>query len=288
MLCRDFEERLERLVTGGLDAADAARCRTHATECATCGELLELASLGAAPGVVEAPPDLVSGVLERTTGGGCAAAEAALCAWSDGAISGEEGRLLAGHLAHCPPCRGLVAALAGLRRDLPRLAILRPEGRFVDDVLRRTLPVSVQLRRWWRAAWPRWVHRPRFASEAAFIGLLVLLLVFATPGSPLEAVPRHALALAQEPVQPREILGPPLKALEEGAVNVAETLRESEEARAVAARYEAAVATGERLRGLAVQAGERLGTLWHEAASLLEKGDNEPATQTEDSSEETS
>jgi hypothetical protein len=133
------------------------------------------------------------------------------------------------------------------------------------------------------------VHRPRFASEAAFIGLLALVLVFSTPGSPLEAVPRQALTLAQEPpVEAGELLDAPLRVLEEGAATVAESVRESETARAVVARYESAAAVGERFVRLARTAGERLGTFWSEVASLLEKGERQPATGTEDPIEEAS
>jgi anti-sigma factor RsiW len=286
--CRQFETFLDALTTGALEAGEASRCRRHAAECEACADLLTLATLEAPP-TAEAPSDFVRQVLRRTSGATCSAARDALCAWVDGEAREAEALLVARHVDSCPECRGLVAALVAMRRDLPRLASLSPGERFVADVLRHTLPATVQLRRWWRAAWPRWVHRPRFASEAAFIGLLVLVLVFSTPGSPLEAVPRQALALAQEP--PRAsgaLLEAPLRALGESAAEVADNLRQSEEARAVVARYEAAVETGGRWRRLAETGRARLGTLWREVASLLQTGANEPENATEETIEETS
>ena len=154
-------------------------------------------------------------------------AESQLCDWLDEELVGTDRELLTAHLDSCEGCRALAAAIRQLGIELPLLAELRPDPGFVEAVLAATLPVRVRLRRWWAAVWPRWVRRPRFASEAAFVATMVLVLVFATPGSPLEAVPTRALALARtDPAARLEArLEAPVAALEERlAVQVKEPI----------------------------------------------------------------
>ena len=197
MDCRHFERALDDLSQGLLEAGERLACERHAASCGPCGELLALATLAAAEA---APPELVAAVLAETSGAPCARSERLLPELADGALAGEERVLLAAHLEGCTECAALARTLSALTRTLPRLAEVRPDPGFVDQVLRRTLPIDVQLRRWWRRTWPRWLRRPRFASEAAYVALLALVLIFATPGSPLAAVPERALAVAQQPV----------------------------------------------------------------------------------------
>ena len=165
-----------------------------------------------------------------------------------------EERAHAEHLAGCAACRELV--------DLARLAEVPPDPGFTADVLRITLPFDVQIRRWWDALWPQLWHRPRFASEAAYVGLVVLVLAFATPGSPLAAVPAGALAIAQEPQLPR---------LELPAVAVAP-------AEAAAGWGNEARATADDTVQLIIEVRTRMGTFWDEAASLLETRDDAPSS----------
>lgn len=166
----------------------------------------------------------------------------------------DEARRSAEHLAGCAGCRDLV--------ELARLAEVPPDPGFVAEVLRITLPFDVQIRRWWDALWPQLWHRPRFASEAAYAGLVVLVLVFATPGSPLASVPSGALAISQEPLLPR---------LELPAVAVAPA--------EAAADWGAEVrATADDTVQLVIEVRARVGTFWDEAASLLETGADAPST----------
>ena len=192
MDCRELEDRLEALLDGELDAADRRRCARHLRVCRECHELAEPLGLPATP-----PRDLLRTVLARTSGSPCGRAQGLLCGWLDGELPGAERELMAAHIETCEPCRGLAAAITRLAADLPLLAELRPGPGFVEAVLRATLPAGARLRRWWAVVWPRWVRRPRFASEAAFVGTLALVLVFALPGSPLAAVPTQALELAR-------------------------------------------------------------------------------------------
>lgn len=171
-----------------------------------------------------------------------------------GTLSVAEEPACAEHLADCAACRELL--------ELARLAEVEPDPAFVTDVLRTTLPFDVQIRRWWDALWPQLWHRPRFAAEAAYAGLVVLTLVFATPGSPLAAVPAEALEIALEPELPR---------LELPAVAFAPA--------EAAADWRAEVrATADDTVELVIEVRSRMGTFWNEAASLLETGDDAPST----------
>lgn len=212
MDCREFEDRLEALLDGELDELQRRHCTRHLEQCPNCRELAE-------PFAVTAPPpeDFVATVLASTSGSPCGQAESLLCDWLDGAIAGADRELMGAHLDSCGNCRALSSVMARLQTELPKLAELQPDPGFVEAVLAATLPVRVRLRRWWAAVWPRWVRRPRFASEAAFVATMALVLVFATPGSPLAAVPTKALVLARtDPtIQLEAQLEAPVAALEE-------------------------------------------------------------------------
>ena len=272
MDCRELETLLEALLDGELDEPRRRRCARHLEGCPDCRELAEPFAVVATP-----PEDLVDVVLARTSGSPCGQAESLLGGWLDGELAAAERQLMGAHLDSCGDCRALAAAMTRLGAELPQLAELRPGPGFVEAVLAATLPVRVRLRRWWAAIWPRWVGRPRFASEAAFVATMVLVLVFATPGSPLEAVPTKALALARtDPAaQLEERLEGPVAALEERfAVQVKEPLyaryaRGESEVRAWAAAAET------KSRGVADQVGVWLGTSREWIASLLGSADEE-------------
>jgi hypothetical protein len=108
------------------------------------------------------------------------------------------------HLEHCERCSALHATLLWLDHELPRLAELEPGTLLTRAVLEATAPLRRRrrgplehLRQWWRRA----QTRPRFAWEAAYIGTLVLVLLFGTSISPFRQVPQEALAILRvEPV----------------------------------------------------------------------------------------
>jgi hypothetical protein len=211
--CHDFEARLEALsssVAGAvLPAEERAACLRHAAGCPECSELLELARMGVlAEEEAGAPAEsLVGAVLASTSGPACDRALLRLAAVADG---GAPDPLAALHLETCPSCRALAGAMAALAVDLPRLAEVRPDAAFADDVLRATLPVAVRLRRWWRrtaapallGTWERLVRRPRFAWEAAFVVTVAFLPLIVASGPTLAAAPargaEEVARLAQE------------------------------------------------------------------------------------------
>lgn len=285
--CGELELRLEALLAETLPPADAIACAEHLASCALCRDLVELARLSdaAAGGEAGPLPDLAPAVLARSGmegsgSGACGRAHELLSTALDAPLAELDRILLDGHLAACGDCRALHGVLLELAADLPRLAEVRPDAGFVADVLRRTLPFEVQIRRWWDALWPQLWHRPRFASEAAYVGLVVLTLVFATPGSPFAAVPAAALEVAQEPPLPQLELPPVALAPRLAAAKRA--LRQSpaaETAAAVADEWRLDLrATADDAAALAIEIRTRMGTFWDEAASLLETRDDAPSS----------
>jgi anti-sigma factor RsiW len=266
MDCRELEDQLEALLDGVLAEEVRRRCARHLEACPTCRELVEPHEVATAP-----PPDLIGDILARTSGSPCGRAHSLLCGWLDGELAATERELMATHLESCADCRALATVATRLAAELPLLAELRPDHGFVDAVLAVTLPPGVRLRRWWESVWPQWVRRPRFASEAAFVATMVLALIFATPGSPLGAVPTKALELAQ--TDPAARFEEPVAALEERF-----TSRVEEPLRARYARGEAEVrawAKGAERRGraLASEVADWFGTSRELLASLLESAD---------------
>jgi predicted anti-sigma-YlaC factor YlaD len=284
MNCRELEERLERLVAGELPEAERRHCAEHLTDCSECRELEVLARLA------EPPIDMVHEVLERTAVGACTAAHELLCDRTDGHLTGVDSELVEGHLQGCAECRELASALEALAIDLPQLANLSPGEAFLGAVMRRTLPWRVLMRRWWARAWPRWVQRPRFAMEAAYVATLVLVLIFATPGSPLEAMPLRAVELARTP--PTSRLGEPVSQLRARVSAGLDAVRESEATGAVlgswARTIELTSRAADRSMELADGVEEKIRTLWEQAASLLQRADENPSTADEQTDEETS
>lgn len=235
---------------------------------------------------------LLTAVLDRTSGPVCGRAHA-LLAEPDRAET--DRRLLALHLEGCAECRALAAALAALARELPALAEVAPDPAFVADVLAQTSraaaatapprrPARAPATPWvglaaaWRRSWPRWVRRPRFAWEAAFVLTLVLSPVLAASGAPLQ---ERVAELARE--SPVAALEEPAAAAEERLESARRSLAESTAARWVLRRLdagEAAVASFGRAAGeqlVEVRAGVR--TLFEAAASLLASGERTPSVE---------
>ncbi len=287
MDCLEFERQLEALSEGRLPAAREAACRRHARSCVACGDLLSLLFLRV-PGAKDAVPDLVPSVLERTVGSACRQAREQLCEHVDGEQRRAERELVELHLSGCRECRALAAVLVRLAEELPSLAEREADPRFVRDVLAATLPVPVQLRRWWRRAWPTMVRRPRFALEGAYVGLLVLILVFASAGASVEAMPQRAIELTRNQLtrsQPALWNGV-VAELGERVESTVAAVRASDAVSKLGEKRAATEAKAGAVQELWGRAQAKLGTLWEEAASLLEKDGEEPSLEPNDSTEE--
>jgi len=213
MTCRELERLLEGWLAETLPASERTACEEHLATCEACRDLVELAALADSAGALEAspPPDLVAGILERTSGATCARVREELVLLVDGELLGERRELVELHLGFCPDCRELRGVLEDLAGDLVLLAEVDPGPDFVESVLERTVradrPRSLagaegvagagrdraaqvtpaRLRRWWKTTWPALVRRPRFAWEAAYVLALVLTPLVASADLPERA-----------------------------------------------------------------------------------------------------
>lgn len=145
--------------------------------------------------------ELTQSILRRTSGSPCRRAEALLCDHIDGTLEDLDARLVQGHLDHCAGCRELSATMVEMLPTLAEMAEIEPAEDFVEGVLAATLPWPARLRRRFRLLgeeWVRLLRRPRIAWEGAYVGTMLLLLVFGTPLSPFSNVPSQALDLARE------------------------------------------------------------------------------------------
>ena len=78
------------------------------------------------------------------------------------------------HVASCRSCRELVEPMGPLLAS----AGAAPPASFLKEVLARTSHGSRRFR--WAETWHQWMLRPRFASEAAYVGVVLLSLSFVT------------------------------------------------------------------------------------------------------------
>ena len=92
----------------------------------------------------------------------------------DGTIDRDAHAQAVGHVASCPSCRELVEPMG------PSLAPVaaEPPASFLAAVLANTSHRARRPR--WAETWHRWMLRPRFALEAAYVGVVVLSLSFVT------------------------------------------------------------------------------------------------------------
>jgi len=221
VLCENFENQADDFVAGRLPAAAHAAAAAHVAGCAACGALviamrasLEMLALPADA------PDLTHAVLALTSGSACERAQSLLCDFVDGQLDGGSTTLLREHRAHCARCDALTSTLAWLRDMLPDCTERAPDAQFTADVVLATTALHVH-RSPWRARvmdqWRALMLRPRLAWEVAYVGTLVLVLLFGTPGSPLRGAPTRAVAAVEvSPVDALRNMGRQLVYLHRG------------------------------------------------------------------------
>jgi predicted anti-sigma-YlaC factor YlaD len=204
MTCLTFLDRLANLLDGSATPAERAAAEKHAATCADCAALLRAAGHDRQPrdkhaGTERAPEDLVGPVLARTTGPACRRAEDLLPDYVDGVLEAQTASLLAGHLAHCAACRALAEALRAVGPVLATLAQIEPGPDLLVSVLdatsRRPKPGRVAA---WVARWSELlVARPRLSLEAAYVGTVLVVLVFGNPAGTLHAASARTVAAAE-------------------------------------------------------------------------------------------
>jgi anti-sigma factor RsiW len=126
---------------------------------------------------------LTQAILARTSGNACESARERLCDFVDGLLAPFDRDLTDGHLAHCPACADLAAALAQATAILPSFATLAPRSSVVFDVLLATSrqPSAPGLGERFAMWLGRVAARPRFSLEVAYVLTVLLLLVLGNP-----------------------------------------------------------------------------------------------------------
>jgi predicted anti-sigma-YlaC factor YlaD len=182
MDCKRFSDLLEELLAERLTDDLRREALEHAEQCGSCRATLE------------PPSDLVSAILDKTSGSTCDGARELLCEYVDEQLEPTDEELAGMHLEGCADCAALSRTIAQLSTDLPLLAEMQPDAGFVADVMARTIEAgwSRRVERYWRNL----LARPRIAWEGAYVGAFIFALIFITPGSPLASVPKTALGLA--------------------------------------------------------------------------------------------
>lgn len=214
MNCRRFEERLDDFVEGRLSEVELRAAVEHAEACPRCRALAAtlretLGALGP-DALSEVPgadaPELAAAIVARTSGAACGRAQARLGDLVDGLLPADETRLVQLHLETCTRCASLQGAIVWLAGLLPQMARLEPDADLAPAVARQIAVLGAERMRPSRwaelrgatgTAWRRLLARPRFAWEAAYVGLVTLVLLFGTSVSPFRGVPQRALAVVQ-------------------------------------------------------------------------------------------
>lgn len=147
--------------------------------------------------------DLTRNVLARTSGSACPGAQENIAPLVDGALPAGDEELTRMHVAHCCECDRILETVTWLASELPTLAEVDPGYAFTRDVMAATAE-----RRGWIARWAARLEgmqdaarallaRPRLPLEGAYIGAMLVWLVFFAPFSPLNTVPEKAARLVR-------------------------------------------------------------------------------------------
>jgi anti-sigma factor RsiW len=274
MDCREFIDRLDAVLEGRLIEGERREAEEHLQGCARCRELHAL--FGGGPGhlAIEAPAGLAEAILERTSGPACASARERLCDHVDRLLEPVEEELVRAHVRSCRDCNALLHVLTALAGDLPALREVQPDPTFVSDVLARTRPRRrpratwvVRLAREWRSL----IQRPRFAWEGAYIGALIVMLIFGTPNAPFADVPQKTIDLVKS--SPVAELGEPVREIAPHVASSVEWAWQAARSGVIDTSSELAIEAAHGPSTLYEQARKILGTAWKRVTSFREKED---------------
>jgi predicted anti-sigma-YlaC factor YlaD len=182
MSCGQIQELLDDFISKKLDDRLKAQVQSHLDVCPDCKGLVSILSDDLPSFDAAAPAHLAASVLERTSGSACGAAIERLPDFVDRELHGVESDLVSLHLHDCSDCRAIECAIRQLAVDLPTLAQADLGPQFTRQVLAATSE-SVSKLESLAAVWRRIVQRQRFAFEAAYVGIVVLVLIVGLNGT---------------------------------------------------------------------------------------------------------
>jgi len=123
----------------------------------------------------------------------CREFEGMLLELLDGTLSRADHARAIRHTASCAACFDLVAPMGA---DLSPVGA-EPPATLLASVLSSTSEASRRAR--WADTWRRWALRPRFASEVAYVGVVMLSVGLATlDDTPVEARSARARVVIRE------------------------------------------------------------------------------------------
>ena len=271
--CQSLLERMEGVRNGTLTGEERRAAEEHLVDCAACRGVLH----------VEPPADLTDAILARTTGRTCESAHRRLCDHVDRLLEPLDGELVGRHLDTCRECAGLASALERMAHDLPLLAELQPDDRFVGDVLARTSAQRAKRLDWAArigGIWEQLVQRPRFALEGAYIGTFVLVLLIGIPSSPLAGVADKAIRLAN--VNPVVELTEQMVRVEADVAGRVSQAWSSGTSTVLGTSRQVAGDVGRFSEDTFNTVTGKIGTLWDQLASDQEQSDQSQDQQTSD------
>lgn len=183
MNCQGFDQRLDALLDGRCTGDRWREAEAHLAGCARCARLFE-AMAGRADDLDDQGHETLSAaIVSKTSGSPCASAHERLCDFVDRELARIDQELMDAHLARCPQCAALAAALAESTRLLPSFAELAPPVGIVHDVLAATSRRRADATFGEKvSAWTsRVARRPRISFEVAYVLTLLLLVAFGNP-----------------------------------------------------------------------------------------------------------
>jgi predicted anti-sigma-YlaC factor YlaD len=182
--CSDLLNRLELLLAGNLSESEQPALKAHIEACENCRNLLEVWN-----GEQKTKPvgSLADEVLARTSGGACSRVQSMLCDHVDKVLPENDTALVHVHLGHCTDCAQLAAILEESAAVLPQMATLNPGPFLAKAVIAATRPIHPPNRMGLLLSRLSLIfERPRFSLEAAYVGALLIFLVFG--GAPTRSV----------------------------------------------------------------------------------------------------
>jgi len=191
--CSDLADRLDLLLGEELSDSEMVELKAHVERCEKCRNLLEVFQ---SEHGFEHTDGFVGGVLARTSGSSCSRVHSMLCDYVDQMLQGADATLVEEHLNYCSSCAQLASILEELVAELPQMASLDPGPFFASSVVAATRSTQ-QPDKWTLllSYLTRVLERPRFSLEAAYVGALLVFLVFGSaPVKSVEGVASATLA----------------------------------------------------------------------------------------------